>query len=152
MILDLHTHSVFSDGHVWPRIRVEEALRDGLDGLAVTEHVEYQPHRADLPTAHDRSFQIAAPHGRRLGVQGLRLRARRPARRVAGQPPETPSTICGGGTSRSLGGGTATRLSLRPAGPKARSESSLQPIDVRAFADGYAKPAPVVASLSRPWV
>lgn len=49
MVVDLHTHSVFSDGHVWPKIRVEEALRDGLDGFAVTEHLEYQPHRSDLP-------------------------------------------------------------------------------------------------------
>ena len=30
----LHTHSVFSDGHVWPRIRVAEAIRDGLDAMA----------------------------------------------------------------------------------------------------------------------
>ncbi len=49
LVADLHTHTVFSDGHVWPRIRVEEALRDGLDALAVTEHLEYQPHRADIP-------------------------------------------------------------------------------------------------------
>lgn len=48
LVVDLHTHSVFSDGHVWPKIRVEEALRDGLDGLAITEHLEYQPHRADI--------------------------------------------------------------------------------------------------------
>ena len=48
LVVDLHTHSVFSDGHVWPKIRVDEALRDGLDGLAITEHLEYQPHRADL--------------------------------------------------------------------------------------------------------
>ena len=33
LVLDPHTHSVFSDGHVWPRVRVEEALRDGLDAL-----------------------------------------------------------------------------------------------------------------------
>lgn len=32
LVLDLHTHSVFSDGHVWPTVRVSEALRDGLDG------------------------------------------------------------------------------------------------------------------------
>ncbi|MFV2091392.1 MAG: hypothetical protein ACC642_12090, partial [Pseudomonadales bacterium] len=25
LAVDLHTHSVFSDGHVWPRIRVGEA-------------------------------------------------------------------------------------------------------------------------------
>ncbi|MDB4384643.1 Sb-PDE family phosphodiesterase [Opitutaceae bacterium] len=49
LTLDPHTHSVFSDGHVWPTVRVEEALRDGLDSLAITEHLEYQPHRADLP-------------------------------------------------------------------------------------------------------
>ena len=28
LVLDLHTHSVFSDGHVWPTIRVAEAERD----------------------------------------------------------------------------------------------------------------------------
>ena len=48
-MLDLHTHSVFSDGHVWATIRVSEALRDGLDGLAITEHLEFQPHLADIP-------------------------------------------------------------------------------------------------------
>ena len=35
LTVDLHTHSVFSDGHVWPKIRVAEALRDGLDALAI---------------------------------------------------------------------------------------------------------------------
>lgn len=49
LTLDPHTHSVFSDGHVWPYIRVGEALRDDLDAYAVTEHLEYQPHLADIP-------------------------------------------------------------------------------------------------------
>jgi hypothetical protein len=49
LVVDLHTHSVFSDGHVWPRIRVDEALKDGLDAMAVTEHLEYQPHIEDIP-------------------------------------------------------------------------------------------------------
>ena len=49
VISDLHTHSVFSDGHVWPNIRVEEALRNGLDLIAITEHLEYQPHIDDIP-------------------------------------------------------------------------------------------------------
>ena len=48
LITDLHTHSVFSDGHVWPNIRVLEALRDGIDALAITEHLEHQPHRTDI--------------------------------------------------------------------------------------------------------
>jgi len=49
LVFDPHTHSVFSDGHVWPKIRVGEALRDGLDAMAVTEHLEYQPHIEDIP-------------------------------------------------------------------------------------------------------
>jgi 3',5'-nucleoside bisphosphate phosphatase len=60
LVVDLHTHSVFSDGHVWPKIRVEESIRDGLDAMAVTEHLEYQPHRADIPHAdRNRSFTEA---------------------------------------------------------------------------------------------
>lgn len=43
---DLHTHTVFSDGHVLPGFRVQEAWMDGLDIMAVTEHVEYRPHEA----------------------------------------------------------------------------------------------------------
>jgi hypothetical protein len=45
--VDLHTHSVFSDGHVWPTVRTWEAQKDGLSAIAVTEHLEYQPKRAD---------------------------------------------------------------------------------------------------------
>ena len=57
LVFDPHTHSVFSDGHVWPKIRVGEALRDGLDALAVTEHLEYQPHIEDIPHPdRNRSF------------------------------------------------------------------------------------------------
>ena len=49
LTLDLHTHSVFSDGKVWPTIRIDEAERDGLDGIAITEHLEWQPHIMDIP-------------------------------------------------------------------------------------------------------
>lgn len=64
--VDLHTHSVFSDGHVWPSIRVEEAQRDALDVLAVTEHLEYQPHAADIPHPdRNRSFVVAQEEYRR---------------------------------------------------------------------------------------
>lgn len=60
---DFHIHTVFSDGSVWPNIRAEEAWREGLDAIAITDHIEYQPHKADLPTNHNRSFEIAKPHG-----------------------------------------------------------------------------------------
>jgi len=60
LAVDLHTHSVFSDGQVWPTLRVEEALRDGLTAMAVTEHLEYQPHAADIPHPdRNRSYELA---------------------------------------------------------------------------------------------
>ena len=60
---DFQIHTVFSDGSVWPDIRSEEAWREGLDAIAITDHIEYQPHQEDLPTNHDRSYEIAKPHG-----------------------------------------------------------------------------------------
>tara|TARA_Y100001936_G_scaffold217189_1_gene228931 strand:- start:809 stop:2041 length:1233 start_codon:yes stop_codon:yes gene_type:complete len=57
---DLHTHSAFSDGHVWPNLRVAEAVRDGIDLLAITEHLELQPHKNDIPHEdRNRAFEIA---------------------------------------------------------------------------------------------
>ena len=61
LVCDLHTHTVFSDGSVWPDIRVQEALRDGLDCLAITDHIEYQPHIEDIPHPdRNRSYDLAA--------------------------------------------------------------------------------------------
>lgn len=57
---DLHMHTVFSDGLVWPTVRVDEAWRLGLDAIAISDHIEYQPHKDDLPTQHNRPFDLAA--------------------------------------------------------------------------------------------
>ena len=60
IITDLHQHTVFSDGSVWPDIRVAEALREGMDAISLTEHLEYQPHAADIPHPdRNRSYEIA---------------------------------------------------------------------------------------------
>lgn len=60
LAVDLHAHSVLSDGSVWPDIRLEEARRDGLFALAVSEHLEYQPKKADIPHPYrNRSFELA---------------------------------------------------------------------------------------------
>ena len=57
---DLHQHTVFSDGNVWPTIRVQEALMEGLDVISLTEHLEYQPHSADIPHPdRNRSYNLA---------------------------------------------------------------------------------------------
>lgn len=39
---DLHTHSIYSDGETTPAFRVREAFFDGLDAIAITEHIEYR--------------------------------------------------------------------------------------------------------------
>ncbi len=58
---DFHIHTVFSDGLVWPTIRVEEAVKDGLDAISLTEHIEYQPWGEDIPNPdRNRSFEIAS--------------------------------------------------------------------------------------------
>ncbi|MEX0274768.1 MAG: Sb-PDE family phosphodiesterase, partial [Flavobacteriaceae bacterium] len=57
---DLHMHTVFSDGNVWPTIRVMEALRDNVDAISLTEHLEYQPHQKDIPHPdRNRAYEIA---------------------------------------------------------------------------------------------
>jgi hypothetical protein len=58
---DFHIHTVFSDGSVWPDIRVQEALKDSLDAVSMTEHLEYQPHKDDIPNPdRNKSFDIAS--------------------------------------------------------------------------------------------
>ncbi len=65
---DFHMHTVFSDGKVWPTTRVEEAWLEGLDAISITDHIEYRPYKADVPGSHNRSFEIAEPRAKDLGV------------------------------------------------------------------------------------
>ncbi len=68
LVCDFHTHTVFSDGQVWPAVRVEEAWREGLDVLAISDHIEYQPHKEEIPTDHNRSYEIASPYAARMNI------------------------------------------------------------------------------------
>ena len=56
---DFHSHTVFSDGYVWPTIRIDEAWRDGLDAIAITDHIEYQPRKAYIPSDLNAAWKIA---------------------------------------------------------------------------------------------
>lgn len=47
---DLHLHSIFSDGTVSPAIRVEEALSEGLDVIALTDHLYLYPNGEKIPS------------------------------------------------------------------------------------------------------
>lgn len=55
---DFHMHTVFSDGQVWPTIRAQEAWEEGLDAMALTEHIEYHPHKDDVKVDHNRSHVL----------------------------------------------------------------------------------------------
>lgn len=65
---DLHMHSVFSDGLVWPSFRVDEAWQEGLDVIAITEHIEYRPNKDDVQGDHNRSYAIARDEAEKMGI------------------------------------------------------------------------------------
>ena len=61
-------HSVFSDGLVWPTVRVDEAYREGLDAISLTEHIEYRPHKKDIIADHNRSYELSQKQAKKLGI------------------------------------------------------------------------------------
>lgn len=65
---DFHSHTIFSDGSVWPTFRIEEAWRAGLDALAITDHIEYQPHKDYVPTNHNAAYEIGKNLANELGL------------------------------------------------------------------------------------
>lgn len=74
-------HTVFSDGDVWPTVRVQEAWTEGLDVIAITDHIEYLPHSQDMEIDHNRSFKIAEPLAEQMGiilVQGSEITRKMP--------------------------------------------------------------------------
>lgn len=67
---DFHMHTVFSDGTVWPTTRVEEAFREGLDAISITEHLEFHHlHAPDVNATNlNREYEIARQTAERLGM------------------------------------------------------------------------------------
>lgn len=64
---DFHIHTVFSDGKVWPDIRVGEAWQEGLDAIAITDHIEYRPNKEILKGDLNESYKIAKRAGDAIG-------------------------------------------------------------------------------------
>ena len=65
---DFHMHTVFSDGIVWPTLRVDEAWQEGLDAIAITEHIEHRPKREFVKGDHNSPYEIALPRAQQLDV------------------------------------------------------------------------------------
>lgn len=78
---DFHTHTIFSDGKVWPNIRVTEAWQDGLDALAITDHIEYRPNKEILKGDLNESYKIAKKAGDAMGfmvIKGVEITRSKP--------------------------------------------------------------------------
>jgi hypothetical protein len=59
---------VFSDGEVWPITRLDEAERRGLDVVAITDHIEYQPHKQFIPKSYNAAWEIAGQEAKKRGI------------------------------------------------------------------------------------
>jgi len=47
---------------------VDEAWQEGLDAIAITDHIEYHPHKQDIPTSLNRPYEIALPRAKEKGI------------------------------------------------------------------------------------
>ena len=63
---DFHIHTVFSDGVVWPATRVDEAWQEGLDAIAITDHIEYP--KKVMPKDRNMSYEIAKPRAEEKNI------------------------------------------------------------------------------------
>jgi len=65
---DFHIHTCFSDGSVWPSFRVDEAWRNGLDAIAITDHIEYRPKK----DYYSKKVNLNTPYEIALKAKGKR--------------------------------------------------------------------------------
>ncbi|MEN8116682.1 MAG: hypothetical protein ABFS16_06860 [Bacteroidota bacterium] len=65
---DFHMHTVFSDGIVWPTVRVDEAYNEGLDAIAITDHIERNPSKPFVGGDDNSSYDIALPYAKQKNI------------------------------------------------------------------------------------
>lgn len=78
---DFHIHTVFSDGSVWPDVRVNEAWSEGLDAIAITDHIEYRPKKNVLQGDLNESYKIAKQRADQIGfilIKGIEITRSKP--------------------------------------------------------------------------
>lgn len=78
---DFHIHTCFSDGTVWPSVRVDEAWQEGMDAIAMTDHLEYRPFKGTVKADHNESYEIAKKQADRLGfiiIKGAEITRSKP--------------------------------------------------------------------------
>ncbi|MDF3078395.1 MAG: phosphotransferase [Sphingobacteriaceae bacterium] len=78
---DFHMHTAYSDGHVMPKVRVDEAERDGLDVISVTEHSDMEKYPDEIKRDREHAFQLgvsAAEDTHVLVIRGAEISPRVP--------------------------------------------------------------------------
>jgi predicted metal-dependent phosphoesterase TrpH len=65
---DFHIHTSFSDGYVWPDFRITEAWTEGLDVIAITDHIESRPHKTDSSDDQNSGYQRALARANALNI------------------------------------------------------------------------------------
>lgn len=68
MKCDLHMHTIFSDGDVWPTVRVQEAYYEALDVIAITDHIENEPRKKFIGGDENSAYEIALPEAEKLNI------------------------------------------------------------------------------------
>ena len=69
---DFHIHTVFSDGSVWPNIRLQEVWEEGLDVMSITEHMEYSPHKDDVSLDKNRPYELIKDDAAQNNIVAIR--------------------------------------------------------------------------------
>jgi hypothetical protein len=78
---DFHTHTVFSDGQVTPMVRVNEAWSDGLDAIAITDHIEYRPFKDITNPDFNKSNEMGVKYGESIDfivIKGAEITRKKP--------------------------------------------------------------------------
>ncbi len=65
---DFHMHTIFSDGTVWPTIRLDEAWMEGLDAISITDHIEGSPYKTDVEGDDNSSWKVVESAGQNYNV------------------------------------------------------------------------------------
>lgn len=69
---DMHMHTIFSDGNVWPTTRVEEAAAEGVEVICITDHLDDRHRKllknGDFTRDRNYSYDVASKKGEELGV------------------------------------------------------------------------------------
>lgn len=70
LVCDFHMHTVFSDGLVWPTVRVKEARLEGIDAIAITDHLELR--NGAVEGDHNKAYELAAEKAKELDIICIR--------------------------------------------------------------------------------